>query len=316
MIIKNSNLRRGIFENRYKILAIIVAIILVLCLIRALNEIAKQSIKEKDTKNTIVESSYKPQETLILGDNVSQTKQEDVTKIMDEFINLCNKKETEKAYNLLTDECKEEIFESSLENFKTNYIEKIFTTVKTYNMQSWINSGNPTYKVRILQDALSTGKTGESFEDYITIVKQDNTYKLNINSYVGRTNINKEKTKDNIKLTVINKDTYMDYEIYNVKIENKTNNTILLDTKTKQKSVYITGSNNATYSAFIHEIDNAYLTIKPRIYSNISIKFNKIYSPNIRINSLTFTDIITNLEEYNKAENKENYNKEIIKIEL
>ena len=52
MIIKNSNLRRNIFENRYKILAIIVAIILVLCLIRVLNEFAK-GLNEKQNVNTI-----------------------------------------------------------------------------------------------------------------------------------------------------------------------------------------------------------------------------------------------------------------------
>ncbi len=318
MIIKNSNLRRNIFENRYKILAIIVAIILVLCLIRILNEFAKgaNQNKNKNTINTNSTSSYKPQETAVLGSNVKEEKQEQNTKVMDEFIKYCNSKEIEKAYNLLTDECKEEKFSNSIENFKKDYVEKIFTTTKTYNMQAWINSSNPTYKVRILNDVLSTGSTGEVVEDYVTIVKENNNYKINLNSFIGKTNVNKQTKQEDIIVTVLGKETNMNYEIYNIKVENNTKNTILLDTKEKSKSVYATGSNGATYTAFMYEIEDTFLTIKPRIYKNISIKINKIYSPNIQVNKLTFTDVITNLEEYNNTENKKDYPRTTIEVNV
>lgn len=319
MIIKNSNLRQYLSQNRYKILAIIVAIILVLCLIKTLNEFAKGSGKKTNTltQNTNTQTSYKPQQTTVLGDDVKEENQEQNTKVMDEFISYCNAKEIEKAYNLLTDECKKEKFSGSIENFKINYVEKIFTSTKTYNMQSWINVGNPTYKVRILDDVLKTGSVGEVVEDYITIVKENNTYKLSLNSYIGKTNINNKQTKqDNIEITFLSKETHMDYEIYNIKVENKTENTILLDTKTKQKSVYATGSNGATYTAFMYEIDDVFLTIKPRIYTTINIKINKIYSPNIKVEKLTFTDIIMNLEEYSNAQNKTEYPKKTIEVNI
>lgn len=317
MIIKNSNLRRNFFENRYKILAIIVAIILVLCLIRALNEIVKNMNKNTAINSNTTQSSYQPQETLILGDNISTKVQEKSNKIMDEFIQLCNEKQIEKAYNLLTDECKEEIFGSNIEYFKNHYIEKIFTNYKTYNMQSWINGRNPTYKVRILDDVLSTGKTGDVVEEYYTIVKQNDGYKLNINSYIGRTGINKQITENDITIHVLSKDTYMDYEIYNIQVRNNSNNTILLDAKTNQKTVYLTANNEATYRAFMYEIDDVFLKIRPRLYSNLSIKFNKIYSPNVGIYSMTFTDIVLNLDEYENLANKEEYtNKVTMQIDL
>lgn len=317
MIIKNSNLRQNLFGNRYKILVIIFAIILILCVIRFLNQIAKQQGSAKTQKNIINSSSYKPQETVVLGDNISETKQKESTKIMDEFINLCNKKEVEKAYNMLTDECKEEIFNSSIEKFEKEFIEKTFVSEKTYNMQSWINGENPTYKVRILEDAMASGKTGEIQEDYYTVVKEDSTYKLNINSYIGKKQINGKIEKDNIIIEILNKDTHMEYETYKIRVQNNTNNTILLDTKAKTKSAYITGSNNVTYSAFMYEIDDIYLTIKPRIYKEISIKFNKIYSPNIKTRKMTFTDIVPNLEEYNALNDKSEYKDKItLEIEL
>ena len=315
MIIKNSNLRRNIFQNRYKILAIIVAIILVLCLIHNLNEFAKSANKTKN-ENTNSTSTYKPQETKVLGSNVKQEKQEQNTEVMDEFIKYCNSKEIEKAYNLLTDECKKEKFSNNIENFKKDYVEKIFTTTKTYNMQAWINASNPTYKLRILNDVLSTGSTGEVVEDYVTIVKENNNYKINLNSFIGKTNVNKQTKQEEITITVIGKETNMNYEIYNIKVENNSENTILLDTKQKLKSVYATGSNGATYTAFMYEIEDTFLTIKPRIHKTISIKINKIYSPNIQVNKLTFTDVIMNLDEYNNTQNKKEYTRTTIEVNV
>lgn len=318
MIIKNSNLRQNLFRNRYKILGIIVAIILVLLLIRTLNEFAKQANQKEKSKNIVEEvSSYKPQQTVISGENVSNTKQEENTKIMDEFIDLCNKREIEKAYNLLTDECKEEMFDSSIQKFKKDYIEKIFTVDRTYNMQSWINGENQTYKVKILEDAMSTGKTGEIIEEYYTIVKKDGKSKLNINSYVEKKKVNKKITKDNITIEILERNIFMEYEIYKIKVQNNTDNTILLDTKEKEKSAYITGSNSATYSAFMYEIDEIYLTIQPQIYREIDVKFNKIYNPSIKTRQMTFTDIVPNLEEYDSLKNKSEYKSKMsITIEL
>lgn len=297
MIIKNSNLRSNLFSNRYKILGIIVAIILVLCGIRLLNNMSKEKLQTEIIGNTTSQPTYKPQETLISGDNVVEEQQEANTYVMDQFIKYCNEKEVEKAYNLLTDECKEVIYNSNIDNFRKNYVEKIYTSNKTYSMQSWIRENSSvTYKVRIIDDILSTGKVGDVVEDYYTVVKQNGSNKLNINSYIGRTSINKTATQNNITIDVISKDTYMNYETYNIKVENNTNNTILLDTKQSDKSVYLTGNNDVTYRAFMYEIDNVYLTIKPKIYTNFTIKFNKMYNPSIKEKSITFSDIINNAE--------------------
>ena len=137
-----------------------------------------------------------------------------------------------------------------------------------------------------------------------------------MNSYIGKININKQIKQEDIIITFLSKETNMNYEIYNIKIENNTESTILLDTKTKQKSVYATGSNDATYTAFMYEIEDSQLIIEPQICRTISIKINKIYNPSIEVEKLTFTDVITNLEEYNKAKNKKDYSRKTIEVNL
>lgn len=319
-MIISSNLRRNIFTNRYKILAVIIAIILILCVIQVLNNISKTQIEEENKEvleaSNIIEPSYTPEKTMISGENVSKEKQEANTNIIDNFINFCNEKEVEKAYNLLTKECQEKVFLSNINNFKSTYIDSIFNEKKIYSMQSWITTGNIyTYQITISNDMLATGKVEEKTEDYYTIVRQNGEYKLNINRYIGRMNINRKNTINDVTITVLSKDIFKDYEVYNINIENSTKNTILLDSKIKEKSAYISSENGATYSAFMYEIDDYLLTLQPGLSRNISIRFNKIYAPNINVNKITFSDIITNVEEYNNLQNKEEY-KGRIKIDV
>lgn len=315
MIIKNSNLRRNIVSNRYKILGIIIGAILIFAIIQVLNAIAENSNKNSvDTQ--INQNVYNPSDTIIYGSDVPEKEQEINNNIIDTFMEYCNNKEIEKAYNLLTDECKEVMY-PKIEYFKNNYINKLFSTKKIYNIQSWITDVGNTYKVRILEDMLSTGKVSEenTKEDYYTVVKKDDGYKLNINSYVGRNNIHKSKEVENIEISILNKDIYMNYEIYNIEIKNNTDNTICLDTKQDTKSVYVSGNNNNTYRAFMYELSDYALLLSSHQNKNMSIKFNKMHNPNVQISKMIFTDIIKNYDEYKQLTNKKEYTNKI-KMEI
>ena len=178
MIIRNSNIRRSLTENRYKILVCIIAIILILLLIQVLDKMAEEknkAIQNEESKNQ--GSIYTPQETVISGDNISEERQESNSELLNIFISYCNKKDIESAYNLLSSNCKEKLFYSNIQNFKNNYIDKIFTNEKICSMQSWIRGMGDTYKVKITDDMLKTGKAGQTIEDYYTIVKENDTYK-------------------------------------------------------------------------------------------------------------------------------------------
>ena len=239
MIIKNSNIRRSIVENRYVIFVVIFAIILALYLIRFLNENAKEKLKPKNEIQNVavtqpkVDTSTKP---VISGTEVNKEQQENNTKLIETFITYCNNKEIEKAYALLSDECKEEVFSSNIQYFAKNYVEKIFTTKKMVTMQAWMNSYMNTYQVKIMEDMLSSGKITSSenaIEDYYTIVKKGTTNKLNINGYIGKQQMDAKDQVNGIAITVLCKDIYKEYETYDVKIENTSTHTILLDTRGK-----------------------------------------------------------------------------------
>lgn len=328
MIIKNSNLRRELFSNRYLILAIMAAIIFLLLLINALNNMTKENDNNLITPEQSIVSNttakqeiYTPEKTTISGSNVEAKKQEENKTIIDNFINYCNQKQIEQAYNLLTDDCKEEVFFSNIGNFSNNYVNKIFNSKKTYSMQSWVNRDTyTTYKVKIVDDMISSGKItskDNEIEDYYTVVQTGGEYKLNINNYIAKKEINKEKEFQQIKISVISKDTYKDYESYDVKIENLTQNTILLDSQESTDSMYILASNDSKYKAYSYEIDKSRLIIEQGRSRTITIKFNKRYSNEAITRRIVFSDIIKNYDEYKQTQNKKEYsNRWAISIEI
>lgn len=242
MIIKNSNIRRSIFENRYVIFVLIIAIILFLTVKQLLNESAKEkfSQKENQIQNTTIGSLQESREEKPIISNVEVNKQQQQNniKVIEEFIDFCNRKEIQKAYDLLTDACKEERFKSNIQLFKTNYVDKIFVGKKTCTVQNWINTYRNTYKIKIIDDMLSTGKISSSentIEDYYTISTIGNETKLNIDGYIGRQELNKEINSNGIVVRILKRNIYKEYESYDITIENQTANTILLNSRTKSR---------------------------------------------------------------------------------
>lgn len=299
-------------QNRKKIFKIILIIVLIIAIIQLLNYFAKNKTKEKTEENSNTISNINNQQELlsnksaISGENVPETKLKNDSNVIEEFFKYCNEQNIDSAYGMLTDECKEEMF-PTIEDFNSIYYSKIFNgDKKSYTVENWIGD---IYQVTITGDILSTGKldNSETKQDYITVVKNNKEYKLNINNYVGRKITNKTTEYKDIKVTIQSIDTFMDYEIYNLSIENNTGNTILLDKGDSTKSIYLLDSKDIKYYFYSNEIIQNRLIIQNGFKSNLQIKFSNSYSSSRNIKSLVFSNMILNYEEYNKLDDKSQY---------
>lgn len=332
MIIKNSNLRRMLVENRYVILVIIVGIILFLSIINVINNFIKEGTKSQ-LENTTNANSIADDSTINNSKPIiesTENKNSNITKdslsnekLIKDFLKYCNSHEIQNAYNLLSDECKEVVFFGNIEYFRKNYVESIFTSNKVPNIQIWLeNYYITTYRVRLSEDILSTGNIKNqtnAIEDYYTVVQtEDGTQKLNINGYITRNYMQlKQGQVDSITISILKKDIFKDYEQYEIKVENKTNNTIMLDSKENVDSIYLLGSNNSKYSGFTYELDEIKTVIPKNTSKNMTIRFNKIYSNTTIMRKMVFGDIILNYDEYNASLNKKDYKDRIaITIEM
>ena len=146
------------------------------------------------------------------------------------------------------------------------------------------------------EDFLGTGKyTKENTkQDYITVEEENNTYKLNINNYIGNKEINKSTEKNQVQIEVLEEKTYMDYQIFKIKVKNNSQSDIRLDDGQDIKAMYIEDKNGIQYSAYTHELSDAQLRILPKTSKEITIKYYNKYSSNRKIKKIVFSKIILN----------------------
>ena len=285
-------------QNRKLIIAASIAIALLIIVIQVLNQFAKENKTNNQKENTI---EGLPTKSIIGGQTVSNEITQNNVEEIENFIKKCNSGDIEGAYNMLTDDCKDVVFANKLENFKVGYYDIIFSSKRTGDIENFISSNKRyTYRVKFYTDMLSTGSTKdmESYQDYITIDENKTEGKLSLNSLLYRKNINKETELNGIKVIVVSQQIYKDYEKYEVKFENTTNNRILIDTRTQTKSVYILGSNGVSYGSNISEISSSLCEIPANFYRTYTITFNKTYSAGVQTEGIAFTDIVPDYEKY------------------
>ncbi len=283
-------------QNRYMIWIIILILVAIIVLIQILNSfISKRNdLEESNKQNTVIKSSnnnINENYSVITGQEVKK----EVSQVIDDFVYCCNNNEPEKAYALLSDECKKTLY-PTLDDFTTKYYKNLFKGNITYLYQSWITYNNKyTYKIDFIEDMLSTGKASNtSITDYYTIVKQNEAYKLNINKFIGIENINKSTTRNNIKITINRKRIYMDYETYEIEVENNSNGKIELDSLQKTNTVYIEDENGQKYYWYNHEILEEDISIRRAQRGNVEVKFNKSYQPKKETTKVVFTNVVAN----------------------
>ena len=299
-------------QNRIKVCTIILAIIFGIAIIQVLNNVAKeenQNNHEREGTTSNVVSYRNESEIMVTKGSVPQKYQEEFGNIIDEFYTYCINHQPEKAYELLAPDMKT-IFYPTVKQFENLYYKEKFQGNKNYSFQAWTRASDTyIYQVKIFENMLSTGKY-EYIEDFVTIVPVEDSYKLNINRYIGREDIGKKESNELITIEAKYTDVYLDYEIYTLFVKNNTEQTILLDTREKAKTTYITDSNHNNFEAFLYENAQQDLMLEPQELKTIQIKFNDSYHGNMDIASINFVDIV-NYDKYTQDSNTERYTLEI-----
>lgn len=304
-------------QNTKKILLILFIILIIFIVIQILNYFAKVSEGEQrqERENELQEYvGHQSEQSITSGGTVEKHVDEQVESTIEEFIHFCNEGDTQKAYEMLSNDCKEELY-PTLENFTNTYYRRNFNTKKLFSMQSWVVS-SLTYKVTLHEDILSTGRVEDSvIEDYYTIVQEDGNWKLNIAGFIQKQDLNQVVQNAEITIQLLNKKTYMEYEEYQINVRNETGKTILLDSMETSSGIYLLGSTGAQYSVYTSELEETKLRVQNNDSNILSLKFGKEYNTNRAVESIHFTDIILDAESYQQTTNPSTY-EERMNIEI
>lgn len=303
-----NNFFKFINQKRNIIILIVAIVVFIILLIKTLNGMVDNSneaenINTNDVKNVLreVENSKTSIITDSKLDTETATKNYDLIK---KFVDLCNNNNVEDAYNILSDECKENIY-PNIETFSKNYINTVFKNEESIDVKNWIESEDyVTYLVTYTGDILSTGNVdNEKFQDYITI--DNNNQKLNINRFIKREKVEKEQEINNIKFTINYIDIFKDYEIYNIKVENKNDNEIILDNLNSVSSTYLETNKGTHINCSNYEAGINSFKYYAGVTKNIKLKFIKQYSADITDEKIVFSSAIldtNNIENTDKIE--------------
>ena len=302
-------------QNRKKLWFIAAIIVFVLIIIQLLNSVAKQQNEEKirqteinknqeTTLNNVV-SYDKQSEAIISDDNVSRNVRNINGKLLDEFFTYCVNHNPEAAYELLSTDIKNNMYQSEA-IFESLYYQSKFEGNKQYSFQAWTTRGDSsnTYKVKIFDDILSTGKADSGYvEDYVTVIKEDDNYKLNIGGFIKKESLNVKKSDAYLTMNVTERVIFMEYEEYTVNIKNTTLVNADICNANDDKGIYLLDkSSNKYYFKNDDYIQND-LLINYKSDKTIKLKFNRKYrKENEDIKSIVFPKInLTNREYYDNT---------------
>lgn len=297
-------------RNKEKIELLIKVLIVVLFVVFIMSFIFKNSSnKETNINEDISQTTYKPKETIISGSNIKEERYEEDSNIVKLFVEYCNNGKVQEAYNLLTDECKEILY-PTLDKFKQKYCDRYFSEKREYSLQSWVNNGiYTTYQMRITNDILSTGiyQDGEAYQDYITIVNNGESEKININGYVGRNQIYKTTELEEINIVAERVDIYAEYEEYTIEVTNNTNNIIMLDSmQNPAYTLRILSDGDKNYAVRLNSINYSKFLVNPGETKKIRMEFSKKYGNSSASKQIVFSKVVKNYNEF--INNKSEYN--------
>lgn len=292
-------------QNRKNILITLLIVIFIFIIIKVINNLLKEDNKNISYTNTIqIEDTSIPKESVITGQEVPEEITNNNLDIIKSFVEFCNTKQYERAYNLLSDECKKEKY-NTINEFTEIYCKKIFESEKTYNLELWFtNEGDYTYRVTYINNnILQTGNidSSKNFEDYITVTIEN---KLNISSFIKKKTINSKSENEQFSISISNEYVYKDYTEYEITIKNNSDNTILISNGNSD-DISITDKNDVKYKSALNENPIKDFEINPNAEKTIRVKFYKIYGTDRKIEFMNFNNIILDDEKYSTNPNDE-----------
>lgn len=313
------NLRRFYYKNKDKIWKVVLIIAFLLGIIYFLNNNVIEKINDSNNGSLIIDNqiyentetqTYIEKESAISGSIITEKEVDKINKTVNQFLQYCKNGNSQEAYDMLSVDSKENQYKT-LDEFENRYMKKKYNNENVFKIEKWISD---TYKITISTDMLATGEIDNVEKiEYISIVMEGQEQKLNINGYVGKSIVNKKTIQKDIEISVLEKQRYIDYEIYNFKIINLSEKKIKVDSLQKIGTMHLEDSNKIKYNAYAHELFEPNLEIKPNEEVSINIKYANPYSTRVVIKKIVFENIISDYVKYKTMQNKKEY-KEICEV--
>lgn len=290
-------IRNFIKRNKWKLVIFIIAWAILIAINTILTNL------KSDTPIT----TYTPFEPIIdNGQTMPKKWQDDIESIIKEYVGYCNQKEYEKAYEMISPNCRDKVY-PTIEEFKA-YVDYVFKYPKVYTVQNYSNRGNVyIYRIRLFEDILSTGMTySESllyFEEKLVFTEYKGKLQLAVKSYIGDEELDYVYEDQYMKITVSNRSMSYDEETYTIRIQNKTEYDIVLANDIAAKEIAIQTEKETTAMSVNENWREIY--IEPQASNTYRLTFQKLYDEGIKTTGIKFNSVRILRSYSGKEETKE-----------
>lgn len=271
------------FLEKYgKLIAIIIFIWISIVLVN-------NFLKNFNTKSEPT-TTYTPHTSVLDGTSSAPKKvQNSIEEFVEQYIEYCNNKEYEKAYNMISDECKENNFDT-FSNYKS-YVSNKFGNKKIYSIQNYSNYNDKyIYVVKLYDDFLATGLTNSTYkyqEEKITAsYDEKENVVFSVGNFIEKQDIQSVQENEYLKVDVRNKKVKYNFEIYEIKLTNRSENTIIIENGTIDNEVLLNLGKE-----YRKEADATNLILKPNETKTVNLIFNKFYDDGVDSKSIIFNSI-------------------------
>lgn len=263
----------------------VIIALLIWAVIIIINYILKNLKPEELPKTT-----YEPHTAVMDDSKVPEKLQSPIENLIEQYINYCNNKEYENAYNMLSYDCIDNLY-PNIEDFKT-YIDGIFDDKKEYYIQNYSNVENTyIYSICIFEDMLATGLTGSEvkyYEEKFVIKNNNGNLELAIREYIGKEEKQSVYEDDYIKVAVQDMQQTYENQIYKVTITNRCEYPVVLADGTENNEILL----GLKYeNRNIKNLPRGGIVIYENQSKTFELKFTKFYDENETVQSLIFNAV-------------------------
>lgn len=244
-------------------------------------------------RNEIPITTFDPYKPIINnGQTTPEKYQNKIEDAIEDYINYCNNKEYEKAYNMIEEKCRNRIY-PTLDSFKA-YVNYVFAQKRLYTIKNYSNQANVyIYRIRIFEDIMATGLTYSDtfkyFEEKFTFTEKDGNFTMGVKGYVGDEQLNAGYDNQYMKIAISNKSISYDEESYTVSFQNKTQYYIVISNEASEDEVDLIAQDEEIKRKIDENWREIY--IPPNSNITMSIYFTKFFDLGIDSTGIRFNNI-------------------------
>lgn len=249
------------------------------------------------------------------GTSTPRSMQEPIEDMIEEYVGYCNEGNYQKAFNMLSEDCREYAFNNSVEQFMRHVLVKM-PTPKKYAIQDYSNmkydgTNIYIYEIKYTDDFLATGITNSTYaftSENFTFYRDDNDeIQMNTGNYIYHTDIKSISENEYFKIDVIDKIVNYSIETYRIKFTNRSNYTIVVSDGAETNEIVLVLPNEVRNKSDLYDI-----VLEPLQEMTVEFTFPKFIDDGDTSQSLLFSSIRV-MEKYSGTDDVD---KEIIKSEI